>query len=212
MSKKYKGELCVYCAARPADTADHIFARGFFLQSRRQNLPQGPACAECNGIKSSLEHYLQPVLAFGGRHSDAAENLRVEARRKLKKDGKLYRRLAAEYTETSLPLDWDRVVSLFSFVVRALMWHHWKVYLDVETHSLSVVTEADCPVIDELISQAKSERRVSADLGNRTFVYKGAQTCDDPQSTVWKVSIYGGLEVADDHRTSSNIVIYTKPR
>jgi hypothetical protein len=211
MSKKYKSELCVYCGSKPADTVDHIFARGFFLQHRRKNLPQAPACAECNRIKSSLEHYLQPVFAFGGRHSDASENLGVEARRKLEKNGKLYRRLAAGYKETSVPLDWDKVVSLFNLVARGLMWHHWKVYLDDQTHSLSVVTAADCPVIDALISQAKLERRVSADLGNRTFVYEGAQTHDDPQSTVWKLSIYGGLEVGENHGTSSSIVIYTKP-
>ena len=211
MSKKYKGELCVYCGVRPADTADHIFARGFFLKQRRENLPQAPACAECNRIKSSLEHYLQPVFAFGGRHTDAAANLGVEARRKLGKDGKLYRRLAAEFNETSVPLDWDKVVSLFTLIVRGLMWHHWKVHFDGQTHSLNVVTAADFPLIDSLISQAKVERRVSANLGNSTFIYEGAQTYDDPLSTVWKFSVYGGLEVGDDYRTSSNLAVYTKP-
>jgi hypothetical protein len=212
MSKKYKGEICVYCGAKPADTADHIFARGFFLEHRRRNLPKAPACADCNGIKSSLEHYLQPVLAFGGRHADAAENLGIEARRKLEKNGKLFRQLASQYQETSVLLDWDKVVSLFNLVARGLMWHHWKVYLDNQTHSLTVVTAVDFPVIDDLISQTKSERRVNVDLGNRTVVYQGAQTYDDPQSTLWKLSIYGGLEVGDGRRTSSAFVIYTKPR
>jgi len=136
MSKKYKGKLCAYCAKDLAATGDHIFARGFFLESVRSDLPKAPICNQCNADKSDLEHYLQPVFAFGGRHPDAFENLDIWARRKLEKDAKLHRQLAAGYTETSVPLDWKKVEALFRLIVRGLIWHHWKVYIDNETHSL----------------------------------------------------------------------------
>jgi hypothetical protein len=214
VSKKYKGKPCAYCAVRLAVTADHIFARGFFLESNRADLPQAPACKECNEHKSHLEHYLQPVLAFGGRHPDASQNLDISARRKLEKDAKLYRQLAAGYTETSVPLDWEKVEVLFRLVVRGLIWYHWKIYLNDVTHSVNVAawTAAGVPIIDDLIFQAKVERRVSINLGNHTFVYEGAQTPDDPQSTVWKFSIYRGLEMGEGDSTSSTLIAYTKLR
>jgi hypothetical protein len=73
--KKLKDTMCVYCATRSATTHDHVFAKGFFLEARRGDLPQVPACGPCNATKAILEHYLTAVLAFGGRHADAAANL-----------------------------------------------------------------------------------------------------------------------------------------
>ena len=58
MGKGFKGKTCVYCAAAPAATMDHVFAREFFLVDRRANLPKVPACQACNSAKSGLEHYL----------------------------------------------------------------------------------------------------------------------------------------------------------
>jgi hypothetical protein len=214
MSKKYKGKFCVYCAKELAATGDHIFARGFFLESVRADLPKAPACKRCNAEKSDLEHYLQPVFAFGGRHQDAFKNLDISARRKLAKDAKLYRQLAVGYTETSVPLDCDKVEALFRLIAKGLIWHYWKVYMDDRTHSVNaaVVTAAGAHVIDELISQAKQVRRVSENLGNGTFIYEGAQAHDDLRTSVWKFSIYGGLEVVEGASTSSVIIVYTKPR
>jgi 5-methylcytosine-specific restriction endonuclease McrA len=61
MGRGFKGKTCVYCAAAPAATMDHVFAREFFLVDRRANLPKVPACQACNGAKSDLEHYLTAV-------------------------------------------------------------------------------------------------------------------------------------------------------
>jgi len=75
MSKRFKNKLCVYCLKNPSTpTGDHIFAREFFMQDRRANLPKVPACKHCNNEKSQLEHYLTAVLPFCGRHPDASGN------------------------------------------------------------------------------------------------------------------------------------------
>jgi hypothetical protein len=51
------------------------FARGFFVETRRDRLPKVPACQPCNQVKSGLEHYLATVLPFAGRHADAPASL-----------------------------------------------------------------------------------------------------------------------------------------
>lgn len=66
MSKKYKGKICVYCADAISVTGDHVFAREFFLETQRDNLPQVPACEKYNNRKSVLEHYLTTVLPLEG--------------------------------------------------------------------------------------------------------------------------------------------------
>jgi hypothetical protein len=73
--KKFNDKTCVYCATQPATTEDHVFARGFFVETRRDKLPKVPACQPCNQVKSGLEHYLATVLPFAGRHADAPASL-----------------------------------------------------------------------------------------------------------------------------------------
>ena len=39
--KKFNDKMCVYCATEPATTEDHVFARGFFVEARRDNPAAG---------------------------------------------------------------------------------------------------------------------------------------------------------------------------
>jgi hypothetical protein len=95
MSKRFKGKTCVYCGAAPSTTTgDHVFAREFFINVRRGNLPKVPACEACNHEKSKLEHYLTAVLPFGGRHTDSAQNLSTLVEPRLAKNAKLHSALS----------------------------------------------------------------------------------------------------------------------
>ncbi len=68
MSKRFRDKPCDYCLTNPSTaTGDHVFAREFFPEAARANLPKVPACESCNNEKSRLEHYLTAVL-----HSVAA--------------------------------------------------------------------------------------------------------------------------------------------
>ena len=96
MRKRFKGKTCVYCGVAPSTTTgDHVFAREFFINVRRGNLPKVPACEGCNHEKSKLEHYLTAVLPFGGRHTDSAQNLSTLVEPRLAKNAKLYGVLSA---------------------------------------------------------------------------------------------------------------------
>src|ERR1700693_690251 len=111
MSKRFKGKTCVYCGAAPSTTTgDHVFAREFFINARRGNLPKVPACEACNHEKSKLEHYLTAVLPFGGRHTDSAQNLSTLVEPRLAKNAKLHSALSAGLLVpvSTLPIDGDK--------------------------------------------------------------------------------------------------------
>jgi hypothetical protein len=76
VSQRFRGKLCIYCLSNTStSTGDHVFARAFFPESERADLPKVSACERCNSEKSKLERYLTAVPPFGGRRADALANL-----------------------------------------------------------------------------------------------------------------------------------------
>lgn len=209
-SKRFRGKLCVYCCERPATTADHIFAREFFLPSTRDNLPQVPACEPCNNEKSKLEHYLTAVLPFGGRHADAHENLVNLVPGRLAKNLRLNRELHAGrgriwyfehglFQQTmTLPIEPNKVSGFFSYAARALAWHHWKTYLLPEHKSEALLLSHFGRDYFGRIFTMNAANRVQQDLGNRAVSYGGVQAVDTPQLTLWRIQLYGGIAFSGD--------------
>jgi len=207
MSKKFKNRPCVYCVVKKATTGDHVFARQFFMEDKRPNLPKVPSCIACNGEKAKLETYLTAVLPFGGRHADAAASLEMVPAR-LAANQKLHRSLAAGSGIVAaeeagavqhmmlLPFDSEPLERLFAYIVKGLIFHHWDVRLseqhDVRIVLLSVAYEA---VIDRMLFGMKARRRVADDLGHGTFIYEGMQ---GDEMTAWRFAIYGGLALGGD--------------
>lgn len=226
MSKKFKGELCVYCAQRPSESGDHVFAREFFLPKDRHDLPKVPACEKCNGAKSELEHYLAAVLPFGGRHEGAEANLETMVPKRLRKNRKLTIQLAEQTVRLwseereglwvpalAVPLDPVPLESLFVLVTRGLIWYHWRTYL-TEEHSVKafLLTRPREPLFDQYLLPGAPVR---ANLGNGTFVYEGVQGEDCRQLSVWRFSAFGGVKLVGDPQapdeTSSRIGVLTGP-
>jgi hypothetical protein len=143
-ARRFGGMVCVYCSDRPAFTGDHIFARGFFVERARGNLPQAPTCEPCNSRKADLERYLSTVLPFGALHADAHENLVALVPRRLAGNLRLANELAAGrrpiwrqapdvlYLGMTIPVDPQQITALFALVARGLAWFHWKTYLAPE--------------------------------------------------------------------------------
>jgi hypothetical protein len=47
--------------------------------------------------------------------------------------------------------------------------------------------------------------RVSENLGNGTFSYEGIQSADEPETSVWRFSVFGGLAIGGDPDAPSEI-------
>lgn len=205
----FAGLTCVYCGLRPSTTDDHVFAKKFFLEPRRQNLPQAPACAFCNLAKGAIEHELLAVLPFAGRHIDASENLaRLAARRLAKnlrqkralasgtspvwlRDGSLYKRTIA------VPMDWVKLEKLFALIARGLAWHHWNVLIGPDCFSNAHILQGTTKAQYTRMQGQRAAARVDANLGAGTFIYRGAQATDNPTITIWEFSIYRGLRATN---------------
>jgi hypothetical protein len=225
MSKRFNGLPCTYCTDRPSVTGDHVFAREFFLKTQRANLPQVPTCDQCNQDKSSLEHYLTAVLPFGGQHQDALTNLSEMVEPRLAKNKKLHRNLSANSSKlwtrtksglhvqsTALPFEPERLVELFKYIVRGVLFYHWNVRLAAEHFSEVVLLASDGQKLFADMLQKNAKARVSENLGNGTFVYDGAQGLDSDIITVWRFSIYGGLTLVDPGEETAQIGALTGPR
>jgi hypothetical protein len=216
MGKGFKGKTCVYCATAPAATMDHVFAREFFLADRRANLPKVPACAACNGAKSKLEHYLTAVLPFGGQHADGLVHLTEMVPGRLARNQKLARGLSAGLSSTivpgretpamTIPIDPEKVGELFALTAKGLLWHHWQVLLS--PNAFGVRAEMLSAVGEKFYNGAltmNSKARVGGALGNGTFRYEGAQSAQNPELSVWRFSVFGGLSVSGDPEAPGEI-------
>lgn len=214
MSKRFTGELCAYCSKRSASGGDHIFARSFFLESARADLPQAPSCERCNNEKSKLEHYLATVVPFGGRHADAPETLASLVPGRLYRNRKLHQHLAANSTGQNIPFDGSSLERLFTLIARGLIWHHWKLYLNDEHHSIRCfVIGSD--MFDEVFSRCHAAEHFIAIVGNGTFAYEGKRNTQDPARTIWRFSVFGGLvlsAIEDARPVQTRIVVMTRPK
>jgi len=227
-ARRFRGMVCVYCSERPAYTGDHVFARSFFLERTRADLPQVPTCEPCNLRKADLERYLTTVLPFGGIHADAHANLVELVPRRLTNNLRLARELdggrrpiwvrdsAAVYVGMTIPVDPEQVVALFAMVGRALAWFHWQTYLASEHDADALMlTPFGQHYFDRLFGMNARER-VQRDLANGAVSYRGVQAVDTPQLTLWRITFYGGMLFSGDptapEATTREIAIITGPR
>lgn len=92
----------------------------------------------------------------------------------------------------AIPFDGSAMERLYEYIVRGLVWHHWKVLLG---HDVLVkagfLVDVGRRMFEHLLMLEAAER-VSVNLGDGVFVYEGAQAKDCPEFTVWRMSFYGG--------------------
>lgn len=214
MSKQFKEKTCVYCNKRKSiKQGDHVFARKFFLENERENLIKVPACNICNNEKSKIEHYLTAVLPFGGRHIDAKENLSNNVAPRLNKNKKLHRHLEAnrEYLNGDpttgelgramvLPFDGETYAKLFEYILKALVWHHWNMYIQENTILYSTsLSKFGEELFEKHIFSLTCEDRITNVLGKNTFRYRGIQVPENKQITFWLFKVYNGLVTAEEN-------------
>jgi hypothetical protein len=192
-------------------------------------LPQVPACTKCNKEKSDLEHYLTSLLPFGGRHKQAEENLSTMVPKRLVKNRKLHSRLArnrgyalSEEPDGSkvscmvLAIDGQRLLDLFKFITKGLLWFHWGALLK-ENHSVKTIslTEYGEEFFQKHFFSLNSINSIKSEISNNTFSYKGSQAVDTPEISAWQYTIYNGVKftetVEDFAESSTKIGALTGP-
>jgi len=210
MSKKFKGKICVYCGVEGiSETADHVIAREFLPVTDRADIPKVAACGPCNNAKSQLEHYLIAVLPFGSRHPTASMTLNTEVPRRLDRNHRLHNDLATGHqyawlTENgitqrtiTLPFDGEKLDALFTLVTRGLAAYHFGVVIPkdyfIGAGALASVAE---PFMTSLLMM-NARAKVTRSLADGLIRYDGVQATDDPNLTVWRYRIYGGVRLSD---------------
>jgi hypothetical protein len=209
----------VYCGG-VSSTADHVFARQFFLEEHRSDLPQVPSCLQCNNEKSKHEHYLATLLPFGGRHRHARKILTQMVPPRLAKNQKLHATLRTDmhqgwsnergvFVRTSgVPVNPERLLSLIRFIVKGLIWHHWEVRLEpadrVDVHALAA---GGVEYFDRIFARNVADR-VRANLGQGTFVYVGVRGVDCERVTAWRMAGYGGMQFADPSVPGETVSVF----
>ena len=220
MARGYAKYICAYCRQRPSiRIGDHVFARAFFAEGRRHDLPKAPACDECNNAKSKFEIYLSAVLPFGSRLESSANDAETLAVPRLKKNQKLARELAAGYEDlgddgAGLPFDRDKLLGWGRYLPFGLLWHHRGEYMPSGYDAIAITPP------DESLQQLASlltldGHRYDGDLGSGTFRYAGTCAFDDPAVSVWFVQLMSGLQLTGDPERPdakvSALVIITGP-
>lgn len=228
MSKLFKGKTCAYCAVPGiSDTADHVLARQFVAIEHRGAIPKVPACMACNGRKSALEAYFTSILPFGGRHADALANLTDNVPKRLEKNQKLHRALAAGQSRAwsrepsgvlvnamAIPVDGERLEELVALMVRGLMFHHWGVALgpDMVVQALSLNKRGEA--FFDHYARMNAKQRAAGNIGAGALQYDGAQGVDNDAVSFWQLSLYGGVTLAgvDESDVSSRFGVMTGPK
>ncbi len=146
---------------------------------------------------------------------------------RLEKNRRLHRRLGqgkgriwAEHggllvPTMTLPVAGEQLINLFKWITRGLVWFHWRVRL-THDHELTVLTltKAGEEIFDRQFA-LKAANLAQQDLKNGTFYYEGAQAGDDPAVTIWRFSIFGGVQFGDPDvpgEVASRIGVMTGPR
>ena len=201
MSKKYKDKSCVYCG-KPSTTADHVFAKEFFLTHQRNNIPKVPSCQPCNVNKSRIEGEVLILLPFGARHSDALENLRQNLPGRLNSNKRLLKEIQSSFStvwvqnsQIVLPhkafdINPKIIEDLFDLITKSLVFHHFEINI---AKSCTVATTIDLDYSSKF--DGYSKKQVSNNLGNGTISYRGAQAYDNDYATLWEYTIFGGIDL-----------------
>jgi len=220
MGKGFHNKTCVYCGIEHASsTADHVIARQFFFEAYRYNLPKVPACSSCNNLKSKLEQYVLTVLPFGADNSGASEYVNGPVKRRLLKNQRLHRTLAAglrmKMVKTgsdpwqevgSLPFDTAQFLQLGVLIARGLAWHHWKTIFPANvTVKAGLFNAKGREFFEQMWRHPDWQQREEKHLGADVVSYRGASSTAFPYLTFWEISFFGGVELDGDPKQPGEV-------
>ena len=210
-SKRYKGKDCAYCGKKKASTtADHVIAREFFFEVDRANLPQVPACNDCNNKKSTLEHYASAALMAGSNHIDGELYRREKVAPRLSKNRTLQQDLGINdppilmnirgiiQPTHVLKLQSKKINNLMGLIVKGLYFLHFELPLSRQFYPDVGMFSPDYePALWASMAHyfPPGSLRVNANLGRSSFVYEGTQSPSHQALSVWRMAWHGGIRL-----------------
>jgi len=224
VSKRYIGKVCAYCGKEgAATTADHVIAREFFFRDDRGNLPQVPACNECNNDKSKLEHYVTAALMAGSRLAEGDRYRSEMVSPRLAKNQKLAREMGIGkppvWTNVNgilqpmheLIIDPNKINQLMGLIAKGLYFHHFgkplssDFYAEAKTIDPNKEAALWASMADYFPVEAT---RVGDDLGNGTFVYAGARSTANEFFSAWQMAWHNGIPLHGGGAPPQGIAVF----
>lgn len=209
MRKGYQGKTCAYCGEPGiSSTSDHVIPRQFLPEHLRANLPQVPACAACNRAKSTDEHYLATVLPFGGNHPESSAMLERDIPRRLERNRRLHRELAAGQVNIglnedgviqptiALDIEPERITRFARRMIQGLHAHHWEPVPKEMWVGAGVLGPVGQQFQLELMHM--SGMRLRGDIGDGLFSYAALRSFEPPHVSAWWLRLFGGVLLGGD--------------
>ena len=114
----------------------------------------------------------------------------------------------------TVPIDDKKVEKLIELIARGLMGHHWGVVLGPECFVDVLSHTPPYGALFQRFAEMNAIHRVKEDIGDGALVYEGAQGTDNPEVSVWKISILGGVKMTamNDEDSTSRFGVMTGPQ
>ncbi len=206
---------CIYCGRPGKTTKDHVVAKSLFRRPLPSNMVTVPACLECNREKGKLDEYFRDVLTadivcsdnpvvkdivtgpvrrwMGTRRSLLGRDFLTDGRFvPVQTAGGIYLGHHA-----AAPLDWNRVTSVCSMIVRGLHFHHTKRRFPDET-SFRVLRESSPENVSRLIKRfsARQDTNGVFGIGEGVFEYVFVVDLHEHSASVWLLRFYGSYDIS----------------
>lgn len=230
-SKRFIGKQCAYCSRDGiSKTADHVFARQFFVEKDRPNLPKVPSCEDCNGSKSALENYALTVLPLGSRHCDAKAYSEANMERRLMRNDGICSQLSVQHPGLweqqpnglllpimSVGIDQEKICALFALIVKGLFMFHWGLALNEKWWAdvAIIKSEGERTVFGTLLEKiGPAQEVVQSNLGRGTFAYAGVRSATARWFSLWQLTVFGELRFGNAdarNRAFTKLSVVTRP-
>lgn len=94
--------------------------------------------------------------------------------------------------------DFKQLESLFHYIIKGLMYHHWKVPI-VEMPEYFICVSAR-PLYEELKELSNNWKWTRGNLGDGIFQYEGTQSPENQYLSCWRMSVYDISVSENDQR------------
>jgi HNH endonuclease len=206
-----KLKICAYCGKRPGVTSEHIIPKCLFGGNLPLDNVTIPVCKECNGEKAKDDGYLRDILVtdhqcsehpvaqslLEGKVARAAKRNQSQLAKAARKSG----RFEPIYTSAGLylghgyavPLEGERVVRVFSLIVRGLYrkLRHERLSDDY----LFDVRKRDPLRVEELVTYMQSKGANGPYCLGSVFGCLFMYAQEDPNVTFWLLWFYNSMFV-----------------